>query len=341
MANKKGRMVNLCGRPTDSVTGDYGTVGNLYDIGYDWPWTTWLKPQIDAAYGLGANVVRLISDATLRVGDASHHGGPTWRGTITAQDFADRLDQLITYLDSLGMYFYATAVESWAAGTAGLSAANIQAYLEEYVALVTDTQYTNVVGIDLCQEFDATTGSEITGNLAALIAASKAARSRLLPVTCSVFSFTATGTPWGADPTSRSTYATLLSAGADYIDNHFYTHMPTPAELVNLFALGVPVVIGEIGINFNGSFDTSTVDGASAGKRATWYDGIVALSQLEEIQATGIWAAVQMSDFAGNDWGLFGKTQDGSNVLTDPRTEMTTRFATVKTAYQGVASRPM
>ena len=329
LGGRKGRMVNLCGGTTDSVTGDYGTVGNLYDVWFDWPWDAWIKPQIDAAHALGANVVRFIFDATLRIGDASHHGNPTWRGTISDATMVARLDQLITYLDGLGMYFYATASEAWALQTAGVIGTDIQAHIERFAEIVSG--YSNVVALDIANEHDACT--ELVTYRAAMIAAAKTAMSPVLPVSASIFSNTLTGTPWGATPASRATYQDLIDSGADFIDNHFYTRAFSPTDLAGLFALNVPIVIGEMGIDYNGNFASGAADGGSAARRAAYYDAIVTLSECPEIQATGVWAMVQMSDSPGNDWGLYGKTQDGSNVFIDPRTEMTTRFQLIPKAY--------
>lgn len=60
-----------------------------------WPWTTWIKPQIDLANGLGANALRWFALSAVLTS-----------GTLTqAQMFAD-IDQFLDYTDSLGLYVY-------------------------------------------------------------------------------------------------------------------------------------------------------------------------------------------------------------------------------------------
>ena len=324
------RGANIVPKPTDSGNGDYGSRANSYDTWRLWDWSGWIKPQIDAAAALGANCIRMQGDAVVRVGDATNHGSATWNGTITLAAFNAQLDQLITYLASKGMYFYACAFDG--SFTGGITEANLQQYVTDYTTQVSKNSYTNVIGIDVMQEFDA---YSINITPAQAITAAKAvfgAGQTTLPVTCSCNG--ASGAS-GLNPSSNTAYSTAAAAGADYLDCHIY-YTPSAADLDPLLAntLGagssaLPVFIGETGINYSANPNAgSTATPITALSRMKHYDYLLRLFNRDVASLRGYcaWAITKEWTTDSQDWGLYDNAQDGSKNFTTPRTEETNRF---------------
>lgn len=111
-----------------------GNFGNLWK---DWPWASWIKPQIDLAIGLGANLVKL--------GGGSVEAQLS--GYITAPTAATQAQQFLDYCAGTGLLVYwtmgntSTSVES---GAAALIATELGVL----------NGYPNVVGIDMCNEIN-------------------------------------------------------------------------------------------------------------------------------------------------------------------------------------------
>lgn len=315
---------NLVPRPTDTGNGLNGVPADFYDLLYDWgtgdvsdPWNNWIKPQIDALASVGGNLLRFIFDITVRLGDSSHHGAATFRGTITSGQLHTILNQLITYLASKGMYLYGTATESRPLLDSGISnGAAINAYITDYVATISSSSYTNVVGVDVVNEwdYDGTSGNLIADNLASLVSVAKAARDRLIPVTCSYNG--------AANSTDVATIVSRLglgvTAGFDFFDAHMYYQMAA-SDLDGLFgnSQGLAVVINETGIPYTGYFSTANADGSSAANRDAMYDAIVAMALRDLPQSCSVWSiAPNYIGNRSNDYGFFDETFTARADLT-------------------------
>lgn len=107
------------------------------DLWEEWDWDGWVKWQIDLAASIGANCIRLQGGV-----------GGVARGQITSADYETKLRQIIEYVDTLGMGFYAT-------GTGDYSTPRTDATrdaLVEMGAIV--SEYEHVVAFELFQEWD-------------------------------------------------------------------------------------------------------------------------------------------------------------------------------------------
>lgn len=340
-AGTRFRMVNLVTRPTDSAKDDNNPVPTpdyfydiIFDIGTNGPtdpaWTHWLRPQIDAVQALGANCVRMIWDAGARVGDASHNGPPTWRGSLTQVQLANVIDLVCTYLASKGMYFYPAALE--ANTTDVLPSASILSYIAEFVAKI--STYSNVIGCDVMQEFERSTYAVAGNNLSTIVSTAKAARGTYkIPITCSI---AAIGANVATHVITWITYTPLAkAAGVDYIDLHFYAYSGGLIfDLVSPNIDRYAIITGESGVGFNGGYFDFTLDPAqeavhpfaSQMRTRHYQDTISSIARRHDIQLQGSWGAVKEWTVAGQDnqdWGLYDITQNGSFAFTSPRSELT------------------
>ncbi len=324
---------NIVPRTTDSGNGNFGVAACYYQLIYDWatndasdPWTNWIKPQIDAIATVGGNFVRCFHDITVILGDSSHHGAATWKGSITYNQFNATLDQLITYLASKNMYFFGTATDSRPFLDSGINnGTNINTYFANYAATISSNSYSNVIGFDVINEYNAggNSGNIIADNLGSIIGVAKAARVKNIATTCSCL----LGGPSTA-PTIATMLATnfpaLATAGVEFFDIHVYWYQD-PGDLTSVFAnsQGLAVTVDEIGVPFTGTFSTANVTGSSLAQRTDYYDRIALMSTSYPMQSVCCWSIAP--NFVGNqsnDYGMF----DTSFVA---RTELTSRFSLI------------
>lgn len=343
-AGVKFREVNLVPRPTDSGNGSNDPTPTpayfydlMYDIGVngssDVGWTHWLKPQIDAMRAINVNCVRIILDPTARAGDASHNGPATWRGSLTAPQFAAFLDLLFDYCASLGMYVYPSGAEPWAMDN--LTEAQLLAYFQEFASVCSDPQYTNVIGLDVLQEFDRSTYVTSDARLGLIMGAARAGLQKSMPLTCSVATYTnwATAVPRAA------------AAGVDFLDLHSYLYQ-TPLWLTYLIpnAWRLPVIVAETGVGYNGGYfepgnAQEVTHPYSSQRRARHYQDFVSgLGNRFDMQLTGVFGATKEWPADNQDWGLFSDAQDGSYNFTTQRTEVTGPFALIPKVPQPYTS---
>lgn len=328
------RGSNISNRPGDSANGDFGTPSSFYDVLYDWgtgnasdPWNNWIKPQIDAIATNGGNLVRFVFDATVVVGDSSHHGAAPWRGAITTGQLNTILDQIISYLATKGMYFYASCAEPRPLDVAGISMATIETYITAYVAKV--SSYDNVIAVDVFPEWDGA-GTFAGANLAAAISTAKAAMVKSLPVTCAMNGASAATGGAGLDPAGRSAFGTLQAAGADFFDVHiYYKFNVRHLDPIINNSWNLPVVCSETGINFNGVYASGSAQESShpysSENRRDMYSRIAGLGRLPQLQLAGNWCGAPQSSYDGNDWGMF-------NASFVARSEMVGQWATIPKA---------
>lgn len=324
------RGANLVPKPTDTGNGNFQVRACFYDTwGAGWDWDGWIKPQIDAMASIGINAIRMQGDFLVRYATASSSfsGAATfvYSGTISAATYASRLDQVITYCASKGMSFYACGGD-FNFVNSSFTLSQINAYLAEYVNVVSNPAYTNVIGIDLCQEVDGGSGwsAQVLSNAPAIITNAKAALRKNLPVT---FSLNGASNAAGLNPATRGVFTNIATSGADYLDVHLY-YTPGPGDILPAVnnPWGLPLIVGEIGINYNGSQDFSaaqeTTHPYSSEKRIIFWDAVVNnIATVSGVKGTIVWASVKEWPTDAQDWGLFGSAQDPTTkAFTDPRT---------------------
>lgn len=310
LAGAKIKGVNGVPRGSDAS----GAYQPWYTIGYQWgtshvsdPWNAWIKPQINLAHALGFNGFRFFLDASLRISTSE---GPT----LTAPQLAANIDQMATYLASLGMWFYPCLTDGRTINHFSLSVSPVESYLAELAAVL--TQHVNIFAIDCVQEIDDTNTSTIAyTNAANWIAAVKGALTKPIPVTCSLN---------GASSSSDlvwSRASPLISAGADFADFHVYYDAATADIDPLVFNAGSgaagttdsPVMIGEMG---SPSTDTGT-------QITNRYTTLAAWANHARIQATFVWAMVDMAGV--QTFGVYTDHQDGSDVFDTPRSTQVTK----------------
>jgi len=329
LAGLRLRELNIVPGTNDSGNSvNYGVAANFYDLCYDWGtegpdstrWTQWVKPQIDAAFNAGANCIRMTFDATVLVGDASHHGAANWRGTITVAQLNAMIDQICQYTASKGMWFYATPADSRPLNDGNLSINSICQYLSNYVARV--SLYDNVPAIDLVQEADGTvngTNASVCLNIYQFIATARQFEQRPIPLTCSL-----NGASQASDlnPANRWEFYNLYASGADFFDCHaYYLYFPQDFLPAINNQWHLPVVMGETGIAFWGGWGNGTAQETtqpySSQLRSEFFDNVKALSWQPDLQLCGVWATVPNADVDSEDFGLYTGQQDQNYNFTN------------------------
>lgn len=278
MAGQKLWGANIVPRPTD--TGNYAAVtpSNMYDLCYDvcvdgatgaaW---SWVKAQIDAFYAAGGRVMRWYWDATILVGDATHHGTATWRGTVTPTQFNNGIALYHNYLASKRMWSYPTCMEAAQADTAEADgsawghagAGGLRLELPEVLSFIDSSVrqlilYPNVIAIDTLMEWIRSDLAMTTGNLGAIMNTARTARgTSKIPLTASL---------WDNQSPAiiQTVMAIAASVGVDFFDWHMYERGRTALFIEGLVnnQWGLPIMFGESGIPRSGEYFTggSTID---------------------------------------------------------------------------------
>jgi hypothetical protein len=340
--NLKLAGANIVPAPTDTGNGGYGNRACFYDTWRLWNWTGWIKPQVDAAHANGCNFVRMQGDFLIRYGTGSgDYAGSqtfTWNGTISMSTYQTQVAQLINYLASLGMYFYATGGDLNLIKST-ISSSTVNSYLTEYAGIVSSNSFSNVIGIDLMQEIDGGGGwsSNALSNAGTLITNARAALTVSMPLTCSL---NGASSVTNLTPASNTGYATLHTAGVDFFDAHVYYITGATdfnAAIANSYHL--PVFCGEMGIDFNAAFNgTSTAQSSThpytSEIRQDYYTAMRANASRYDMQGLGAWAITQEWDATspgppstaaqqGQNWGFYSSHLNGSNQFDTPNTEET------------------
>lgn len=291
-------------------------------------WTQWVRPQIDAIHGLGANAIRIMADAHIRFGSA-----PALT-LLTQGQWFTILDQIGSYAASKGIWVYWCVTTSlgvdYGDTTLGCDQDDVEAFITEHVAHT--SAYSNTLGYDVCQEIanHGTSALPYTA-MADFIAAAKAARVRATPVTVS---YTATGPTSDSAAeltTSNTTRLAILSAGGEYSDLHCYVKPDDLGEFDDLLNSSA-MIIGESGVQASGALiNTPTTT------QAAMYGQIAALGADARLQ--GIWQwAIPVQKVAHGDWSMWATMPTTPDyVFADPRTDETTPFQTIPKTVSGSA----
>jgi hypothetical protein len=262
----------------------------------------------------------MMFDATVLVGDSSHHGAANWRGTITVPQLNAMIDQICQYTASKGMWFYATPTDSRPLNDGNLSTNSICQYLSNFVARV--SLYDNVPAIDLVQEADGTvngTNAAVCLNINQFIATARQFERRPIPLTCSL-----NGASQASDlnPANRWEFYNLYAAGADFFDCHaYYLFYPTDFLPAINNQWNLPVIMGETGIAFWGGWGNGTAQETtqpySSQLRSEFFDNVKALSRQPNFQLCGVWATVPDADVDSENFGLYTGQQDQNYNFTN------------------------
>ncbi len=306
--------------------------GDWYIMEYKWGtgatdyWTLHIKPAIDACAAQGANAVRMIWDGALRQGTLTPAGGPA--AYLSSAQLKTIVDQFMNYLDTQGMWGFATLSDLTHIGLEEQTISSYDAYISEIVPLF--TAHPNLVAIEPIQEVNydpQSTGWYANGNVATTVTTAKAAMTASVPASVSLTANT-------AGDLDITRYSAGIKAVIDYADFHYYKASAPAASDLNsvLFNAGngaagttdFPINIGETGV--------AQSVGTSAAN--AYYVGIVALTR-PRLQGIWQWSIVPSDTNASGDYGIYDVTQDGTtHAYTTPRTGQTSQFATMPLATQ-------
>jgi hypothetical protein len=361
-AHKRFRGTNIVSRPGDSGNFDPPSPTNMYKLCYDFcsegetgpAWLRWIKPQIDAIHSIGGNFTRWYWDATILVGDSTHHGRAAWQGTVTEAQFRHGLSVYHNYLASLGMWSYPTAMEAAQLDTAAslgtgdgglrLTTAQTMSYVDVYIDEI--VTYPNVLAVDVLMEFVRADWSLEGTNLTALMNRAKAARgSSKLPLTCSIWDALAPAYPAVPDyATKVAIYDALMTrattAGVDFFDLHIY-ELQQSGPFLNFLInnrWGLPWVIGEMGITQlgvywgSGNVNETTHPFSSELVTREYQDIVASIGARYDLQIlTNYGVTDQHPTNAGQWWGMFSQHQDATYAFDQPRANMIGPFQTIPT----------
>ena len=332
------REANICNGTNDSGNGPlYGVPSNFYDMDYYWTATgpsgdefdDWVVPQIKAAKAAGANCVRLMWDATVVIGDSSHHGAATWIGNISYSQLTNEIGMVATACATNGMWFYPTATDCRVIYQAGLGGSTpLFQYISNFVYAA--SRYDNVPCIDLVQEFngsgEGTNGPMVT-SAPSYIAWAKAAMvvsGRKVPVTCSL-----NGAGSSADLNIDNLYpaALLASSGADYFDCHaYYQYSFGDFYQAETNQWNLPVIFGETGMNLSGVFAQANAQESthpySSELRKDFFFAAQAVAEQPYYQLEGLWAIAPNWLSDSEDFGLYSGLQDVNFNFTQTRDQL-------------------
>ena len=262
-----------------------------------WDWSGWVKPQIDYLVGnnIGVNCIRLI--------------GANWgvlAGRYTQAAYDAKILQVANYLNSLGVYFYASCGDNSRDTIQWGSASSNAAVADCFATTLLQVQAIgNCIGVDVIQECSSGAyGMAQAGYMVQLLKA----RGATLPMTCSV-SETITAASGGTD-------ANLGAPGFDFIDVHLYPGT-TPTVAMNqldYFRTTWPdkdVLIGEWG----------TSQGSDGAVEQSWGIPVLNLANSADpgIRGSLVWACSDQDTVNGNRFGVFDDTfairQSKANLL--------------------------
>ena len=319
LPTQKLKGINIAPRPYDVIANPSRCFATLFR---DWPWSTWIKPSVDACKAQGANYIRFFG------GPASYYATLNF---ISQSTYLAQWHQLMAYCQSVGIMVHAIA--TFPPHLDGMTA-NSFAECSTAAALLAANlaPYPNLMAFEPMQEpFNGTSlGTTSAGNdswstntmnavVAAVMSASRAAAPDV-PMACSVNRGNNTIAVWTAAEW------TTFPAG-DYLDAHIY-YSASSADVATLMGQnsGKKLLLGEFG-------GPPFVSGAAAmASQLTACGGIYARS---DCAGGAYWAHARMDSSTSNDYGIYDASDNTANAtIGDVRTA-------IATAYSGLSGSPI
>ena len=130
--------VNIVPTPTEAATG----AAAWARLQLDWPWDTWIKPQIDSVVGneIGCNCIRMIGDFS-----------GVFTGLFSQATYNEHWAQLVSYCAELGVYVIIAGGDQ--SQVTGMTNRDIQSNVISLLAAL--SRFNNVAYVDVMQEQNA------------------------------------------------------------------------------------------------------------------------------------------------------------------------------------------
>lgn len=256
--------INLTSQPGFPLEASYWSM---------WPWTDYIRKQIDYGYSLGARVFRLIGDVTVAANNI-----------ISQEVYNARTQQLAAYIVSLGCSLYYTGCATYGTdgtdnGTTALSDATIASVINSNIGSITGVSgapdySANIIGCDIVQEANANLSAARVNNIYSLVKPNVKS-----PIGCT-FSTT--------DTAPNTTWLNSIIGSCDFLDLHIYpqsygiNNQPTITDINNWMA-NWPTkdfLFGEGGSGLNNT----------SGQCAAWLSGLAGLGEMAGTHARGAMA---------------------------------------------------
>lgn len=276
----------------------------------EWDWDNWIRPQIDRAYLLGMNTVRVIGSPGCVLVDPVAGTLPK----ISQDDLLERWTQLAVYCRNNGMLLYPCLVQKsdFIDVQGGGGPWNFQAAdVTDAVVAIAQTLAAfpkTVIGFDLFQEGDPA-GSVSLADVLAIYAAVRAVAPQI-PLTTSNSSggFGSAAGFWN-DSTSLSYQVQTNAAGSDFVDLHVYLDSLLPTDPDGYIQrVGKPVIFGEFGDSQD----------QSQGNITARYTAMAALHNRPGVIGSLAWALADQSTTTSNKWGVWDNTGFTQPVFPSP-----------------------
>jgi hypothetical protein len=252
------------------------------DLHAEWPWSAWVKPQIDAAVrdGIGCNCIRMIGDLS---------GVFTRR--FTQATYNQHWIQLVSYCADLGAYvIVGGGAESQAAG---MTNKDIEANVGSLLAALSN--FNNIAYVDVMQEQNAWRDSDAAARTNAIYAALKPKTTRLL-----TFSTTQKITE-----NDSSGWMASVAASCDVLDFHIY-------KMIGYNAM-VPLVAGHLD-RWQSTYPTKPIAFGEVGspqsdgeeENRTFVGNVFRLVAKDaRLRGCCLWAAQDQSTVPESKYGLY------------------------------------
>ena len=266
---------------------------NLF-LNWDARWTNWIKPQVDYLVGnaVGANCIRMIGGLD---GVAA--------GLYSQSYHDDKLEQLVSYVDSLGAHFFlcgsGTQSQLVTAINQGLTATQFGRM--QGTTITRMQKYSGVIGADLIQEAQ---GGSIGNSFLIPMIQEARTRGATIPLTCSAAVATSLGEEWLLGVTQGP----ILQA-FDFISIHTYFRA-IDASFWNQFFTAAPdydVIIGEFGRALSAGVSTPS-DSVSKALQVSDFDRWLEMGNAPDSRVRGalLWAASDQRTTDNRErWGAY------------------------------------
>lgn len=202
--------------------------GNWDDLYTQWPWDTYIKPQIDHMADIGGNAVRLQGDIRC-----------VYSGHITVETYCAQWTQLIDYCASRGVYVMACLV-----GATYVTPYTVADITEFATNIAPTFNKPNVVSIDLYQEADVEFDVGTGGTWESFLIPAVAAAQPIFRAACPNVPITVS-----SGRLANAQWCAWLTEHVDFWECHSYpwTGVITNTTLDAIAATGKPWALGEFG----------------------------------------------------------------------------------------------